>query len=335
MDRSVFVLLAGCTEISKVPGLTAAGASPELTFLTPVVDSEIIVAGKPKSMSDPPMTPDGIPTPAIITRSALVLTGMSRVVVNAGLDRKPRVPYIETGLKPAGDPRNGPALPDLDRAIESGKIIGETLSSIADHIYLAESIPGGTTTAYLIIRALGFNLQTSSSILEGADKIKEEIWNSSNGGRSSDRLVSPNNPLGVLKTYGDYMMALSLGISRGAQDSVVHYCGGTQMAVVYRLDRMVNNPSGRRDLITTSWIMNHRPDTIRTLVKGDILSANISFRDSQFEGLRKYDQGHVREGAGMGGAYYVASWHFPREIIMDSIASLYKSLSGPASVPQE
>ena len=38
----LFILLAGTTEVSKIPGISAAGETPELTALTPVLDSEII-----------------------------------------------------------------------------------------------------------------------------------------------------------------------------------------------------------------------------------------------------------------------------------------------------
>ncbi|MCL5881535.1 MAG: nicotinate-nucleotide--dimethylbenzimidazole phosphoribosyltransferase, partial [Candidatus Thermoplasmatota archaeon] len=54
---------------------------------------------------------------------------------------------------------------------------------------------------------------------------------------------------------------------------------------------------------------------------------DISFHDSPFEGLRKYDEGHVREGAGMGGSYYLASAVSGRKEIMEEINSVYGELA--------
>lgn len=317
-NRKVFVLLAGCTNLSMVPNITAAGASPDLTFLTPVVDSEIIQSGQVMSMNDPPMTPDGIPTPAIITAASLSVAGIPSLVVNAGLRQKPEVPYIETGLEPAIDPREGKALPDLQKALSRGKSIGSFLDGIADEVFLAESVPGGTTTAYLVLRSMGYSLPTSSSLKNGPDSIKEEIWNSLDNSQKFQ-----NNPIGSVERFGDYMMALSMGISRGMNRGQLHYCGGTQMATVYRLDKLINNPEGSRDVITTGWVMDHRPETMKKLAGSSIIRVDISFRDSQFHGLREYDNGHVREGAGMGGAYLLASENARREQIMDSISHLY------------
>ncbi len=319
--RRIFVLLAGCTGISRVPEITAAGASPDLTFLTPVVDSEIISSGQVLSMKEPPMTPDGIPTPAIVTAASLKIAGVPALTVNAGLREKPMVPYIETGLDPAVDPREGPALPMIQKAISLGKSLGTLLDGIADEVFLAESVPGGTTTAYLVLRAIGYNVSTSSTLPSGSDRIKEEIWNSiGNDGQFQ------KNPIGAVENFGDYMMALALGISRGMKRASLHYCGGTQMATVYRLDRLINNPDGHRDVITTGWVMDHRPETMRKLSGSAITRVDISFRDSQFLGLRKYEEGHVREGAGMGAAYHLASGSARREQIMDSISNLYAQL---------
>lgn len=317
-------MLAGCTGLSMVPGITAAGASPDLTFLTPVVDSEIISSGQVMSMNDPPMTPDGIPTPAIITSASLSIAGVPALIVNAGLRERPMVPYIETGLEPAIDPRAGIALPMIQKALSYGRTLGNFLGSIADDVFLAESIPGGTTTAYLVLRAMGYSLSTSSSMQAGPDNMKDEIWDSLGQDRNFQK-----NPMGAVESFGDYMMALALGISRGMNRGFLHYCGGTQMATVYRLDRLINNPNGPREVITTGWVMDHRPETMKKLAGSAIRRVDITFRDSQFLGLRKYDEGHVREGAGMGAAYYLASEAAKREQIMDSIGGLYAQLGKP------
>ncbi|MCL5881361.1 MAG: TIGR00303 family protein, partial [Candidatus Thermoplasmatota archaeon] len=150
-ERKIFLLLAGSTSVSKIPGITAAGATPELSFLTPAVDAEILTEGRPLSMNDPPMTPDGIPTPSIITRACLKVASLWPLVINAGMAHKPGSMFMETGLEPAGNPVNGEALPQLDRAIKTGIEIGKFLSRTFSDLYIAESVPGGTTTAYLVL----------------------------------------------------------------------------------------------------------------------------------------------------------------------------------------
>ncbi len=323
-ERKIFLLLAGSAAVSKIPGITAAGSTPELSFLTPAVDAEIVSAGKPLSVNEPPMTPDGIPTPSIVTRACLNIASMWPLVINAGLSRKPLSVYLETGLQPADDPTKGDALPQLDKAIKTGIEIGKFLAKSFSDIYVAESVPGGTTTAYLVLRAMGYSVETSSSILQGSDSIKEDLWHKLTNGKEQRKM----NPLDALKRYGDYMMALSLGLSRGASGSRIHYCGGTQMATVFDLDRIINNPAGAREVITTGWVIDHRPDTMRKLVRDQkLVRVDISFHDSPFEGLRKYDEGHVREGAGMGGSYYLASAVSGRKELMDEINRVYGELA--------
>ena len=67
-DPEINILLCGSTEVSKIKGISAAGANPEMTFLTPALDAELIETGKCITMELPPMTPEGIPSPALITR---------------------------------------------------------------------------------------------------------------------------------------------------------------------------------------------------------------------------------------------------------------------------
>ena len=44
------------------------------------------------------MTPDGKPTPAILTKVALESASIPHVVINAGSKILPDIPFIETGL---------------------------------------------------------------------------------------------------------------------------------------------------------------------------------------------------------------------------------------------
>ena len=64
----IFVCVTSYTETSQIPGITIAGADPELIPCTPAADAEFLYYGRCKSISGVPATPDGIPTPALITR---------------------------------------------------------------------------------------------------------------------------------------------------------------------------------------------------------------------------------------------------------------------------
>jgi NaMN:DMB phosphoribosyltransferase len=65
--KSSFLFTLSYTETATIPGLTIAGANTELTKFTPAADAEYIHFGKCKCIDSIPATPDGKPTPAIIT----------------------------------------------------------------------------------------------------------------------------------------------------------------------------------------------------------------------------------------------------------------------------
>ncbi|MEM3511163.1 MAG: hypothetical protein QXY80_00740, partial [Candidatus Jordarchaeales archaeon] len=63
----VFVCVIGNTETAKIPGISAAGKNPELTDYTPAADVELLFYGECRCIDGVPVTPEGIPTPALIT----------------------------------------------------------------------------------------------------------------------------------------------------------------------------------------------------------------------------------------------------------------------------
>ncbi len=301
---AIFVLLAGSTEVSRIPGITSAGASPDLTLLTPVVDAEIIIGGHPLSIKDPPMTPEGIPTPAIVTRACLDISGTRSIAVNAGLSVSPKVPFFQTDLHAALNPAEAKALPDFSRAFNAGMYLGDLLDGKYGIIVLAESVPGGTTTAQAVISSMGLKLITSSTMPSDPVQIKNEVVKKAIG-RSG---YFPDNPEMAVEQYGDYMMPLALGISRSAKNSIIVFAGGTQMSSVYYLDKRINRDSADRYQATTGWVMDHRRDTVESIVPpGNLIVSDVSFSGMEENGLRLYEKGHVREGAGMGAALWLAS----------------------------
>src|SRR4030066_389459 len=155
----LFIATIATTETGKIPGLSAAGANPDFTDLTPPADSELLLLGKCKSIQGVPITPDGIPTPGLITMSALHLADIPVVVVNGGVKVKPQIPFMDLGGNSGRDIRSGNSVDNVEEVIERAKLLGENLAKVSDYLVVGESIPGGTSTALGVLSALGVNAQ--------------------------------------------------------------------------------------------------------------------------------------------------------------------------------
>ncbi|MCL4337646.1 MAG: nicotinate-nucleotide--dimethylbenzimidazole phosphoribosyltransferase [Candidatus Thermoplasmatota archaeon] len=321
----IFNLICGTTEISKIGGISAAGSNPEITLLTPTLDSEIIARGKCLSLPIPPMTPEGIPTPALITRASLTTLGIESVILDAGFKEPPRVPYFHSGIGTSRDPSKDAALPNYRVAFDAGRYIGKVLGKRYGLVALGESIPGGTTTSYLVLRSLGLNLQTSSSMPSDPRNMKEELW------ENVVRRADPDN-LNVeekIREYGDYVQATTLGILSALENTPALLFGGTQMATIFHLSNLLGQKVDKY-LCTTSWVYNHRKETIDFLVpeKQRLVISEMTFSESAHEGLRMYNLGHVREGAGMGGSFMLAALKLGSEKrVYSEIDKLYGSFA--------
>jgi len=82
--KFLFSFVISYTKTCEIPGITIAGANPEILKFTPPADAEYLHYGHCKSIQSIPMTPDGKPTPAILTKIALESASIPHVVVNAG-----------------------------------------------------------------------------------------------------------------------------------------------------------------------------------------------------------------------------------------------------------
>ena len=164
----IFVCVISYTETSQVPGITFAGANPDLIKYTPAADSEFLYHGKCFSIPGVPATPDGIPTPALLTRTALLMGKIPCLVVDSGSKIKPKIPHISFGITHGRNIQYEPALElfETHQAFEYGKLLGQQLSMSNDLIVVGESIPGGTTTGLGVLTGLGIdaNYKMSSSM---------------------------------------------------------------------------------------------------------------------------------------------------------------------------
>ncbi|MDQ4073548.1 MAG: phosphoribosyltransferase, partial [Thermoproteota archaeon] len=81
---SLFLLNLSYTETASIPGLSVAGANTELIKFTPPADAEYLQYGKCKCIKTVPATPDGKPTPALITKTAIETADIPMMVIDSG-----------------------------------------------------------------------------------------------------------------------------------------------------------------------------------------------------------------------------------------------------------
>jgi uncharacterized protein (TIGR00303 family) len=310
----VFTCVISHTATSEIPGLTVAGANPELVRLTSPADAEFLHYGSCKCISGVPATPDGKPTPAIITRSALAIAEIPLLVVEAGTKVKPLIPVISFNLRPGGNISTEHAMDikDVRKAVEYGTVLGSQLAKASDLVVIGESIPGGTTTALAVLMALGVDakFKVSSSMPENPHALKNSIV-----ARALSRIGTRRvtDPLEAVACLGDPMMPSVSGIALGAAGSgaKVMLAGGTQMAPVLAILNWLGAPLKNVCLGTTKYIADDKSSDIVGLVRAvapdvPVFSCDLHFQKSVKPGLRAFAEGFVKEGVGAGGASIAA-----------------------------
>lgn len=303
-DNPLFIGVLANTMLSTVPGVSGAGPTAEKTLLTPVLDAELITNGAITSMPARPNTPTGCPTPATITRAMIELLDTSPLFVNAGLVHIPTVPCLDFYGSPGEDPRYSDAVPGARDIFMKGESLGRFLSRYSDLLVLGECVPGGTTTALCVLRALGYPARVSSSYVTNPAGIKEEIWNAV---QARTGAFNREYPLDIIRITGDPMMAAVAGIASGCRGRVL-LAGGTQMlAVAALLKAMGKEIPG---VAMTCYVRND-PDADITgtgqAIGATIYSVDPGFGEIGHPGLARYCIGEVKEGMGAGGAMFLAS----------------------------
>jgi uncharacterized protein (TIGR00303 family) len=300
----LFAAILGNTLLSTVPGISGAGPSPEKTLLTPNIDAELVTDGTVTSTPANSNTPTGCPTPATITRAMMVLTGLKPLFINAGLRHTPAVPCLDAYGEVGGDPRDGDALPSAARLFEQGERMGAFLSGRSDLLILGECVPGGTTTALCLLRALGYEASVSSSFVENPVSMKEEVCR-----QVLARAVAggPVSPLDLVRSLGDPMMPVAAGIAKTYTGTLV-LAGGTQMLAVSALIKALGQPLS--PVVTTCYVRDDPTANVPALVSRigvHVTYVDPGFGDLGHAGLARYCIGEVKEGTGAGGAMYLAS----------------------------
>ncbi|ASJ00585.1 nicotinate mononucleotide-dependent phosphoribosyltransferase CobT [Thermococcus gorgonarius] len=332
--ESLFLLVLGNTEISTIPGISVAGATPELTKLTPVADAEYLFHEKPLTIDVIPVTPEGHPTPAIITKAARELANFPVLVVRGGTYFAPLVPHVHISNAVGRDFRKGPALPEFGEIIKRAKLLGEELNkSPIRELVIGESTPGGTTTAQAVLWALGYDAKTSSASPDNPQSLKERVITEAFQRAGIEKGQLRDNPLGALRQFGDPMMATVFGLSLGFRKEIV-LAGGTQMLAVAALLKALDEDLSRFMIATTKWVVKDRSATFLDTAKeiGIITyAADLDFSKSEFKGLRDYERGYIKEGVGAGGATWLAvKAGFSPEDVSRKVEELYRRLMNMA-----
>jgi len=311
--KPLFCAILGNTLLSTVPGVSGAGSSPDNTLLTPILDAELIVQGAITSHPIKPNTPTGCPTPASITRSMMELTRLQPLFINAGLRHTPTVPCFDVYGEIGEDPRFRDAVPRAQKLFEHGALIGKVLSDFSDLLVIGECVPGGTTTALCVLRALGYDASVSSSFVDNPVSQKEEICRMALARVRTDNVTAP---LDVLKYTGDPMMPVAAGIS-STYTGYLLLAGGTQMLAVSAVIKAMELPLP--SVVTTSYVRDDPSANVGQIARQigvKIFYVDPGFGDLGHAGLARYCIGEVKEGIGAGGAMCLAHLmgHSPGEI---------------------
>lgn len=301
--KFVFSLVISYTATSEIPGITMAGEHPDLIKFTGPADAEFIHYGHCKSISVIPMTPDGKPTPALLTKTALEAASISSIVVDAGSKVSPKLPFIDMNLDYGRNIGKEPALSmeEVGKAVEYGRIIGRFLGASTNCVVVGESIPGGTTTALGVLEGLGIKAFVSSSMPENPISLKIKTV------KDALKRLQSKDPFEIVSQLGDPMIPTVAGIlSTASEVSRVILAGGTQMAAVLAFAKSIGFEGKNTALGTTSYVMDDKSsnlmDTVSQILDIPILVAKLKLAESKISGLRSYAEGFVKEGAGAGGA---------------------------------
>lgn len=263
-----------------------------------------------------PATPDGKPTPALITRTALKIAKIPLIVVDAGSKIKPNTPHVSLEVECGRNISNGHALnmKSVRKSFYNGVKLGNKLGETIKHIVIGESIPGGTTTALGVLLMMGIDakFKVSSSMPENPHELKLSTIERGMKAVSTSFGVFANKPFEAVAHMGDPMIPSVAGIAIGAsKNSNVMLAGGTQMAAVLSIIKAIDKTVLDNIVIgTTRYITDDKSSNIGSLTNSitdvPLLSFDPYLERSKKEGLRAYANGFVKEGVGAGGACIAA-----------------------------
>lgn len=313
--RPIFVCVLGFTETGLIPGISAAGATPEDRHFTAIADAEFLVNGvQPHPRFPlPPLTAGA--SPVFISRAVIENLSIPTYVFNAGLPHQPAIPTIDLKGKPAQCLSTGQAMEkqNVKLLFQQGLEWGEKLAHEAPYLILSECVVGGTTTALAVLIGLGIDamgkVNSSHSICNHEQKrslVQQGLQN-----------VQICDPFAIAAAVGDPMQITVAGMAIAASRTCgVLLAGGTQMLAVYALATALAKTqnltwnAGQIVVGTTRWVAEDATgDTVglaQSLEHVALIGTELNLTRSRYPQLQVYEQGFVKEGVGAGGAAIAA-----------------------------
>jgi uncharacterized protein (TIGR00303 family) len=343
----IFACVLGFTETALIPGISAAGSTPEDRKFTAYADAEFLYYGA-KSQPHYPLPPLAAgASPVLISRAVVESLNIPIYLLNAGLPQINTIPMIDLGGVPAKCLSQGAALElgMVQHLLEQGLIWGEKLAKEAKNSYLVlgECVVGGTTTALAILTGLGI---PANGLVNSSHPVcnHEQKWQIVQSGLKHLALNPENNnpdslipnPLKLLAAVGDPMQVVATGMAITASRSCgVLLAGGTQMLAVYALISAIAKTYALswcpEEVVvgTTRWVAEDPTGGTVELAKliatnnksgggfsPPLIATQLSFANSRYPQLQAYEQGFVKEGVGAGGvciaAYLSHNWQQPK-----------------------
>ncbi|MDO5116163.1 MAG: TIGR00303 family protein [Synergistaceae bacterium] len=326
----MFLLFISETALSRIPGLSAAGANVELLPYTAPADADMLFYDRPKVSSGLPFDPFGHPSPAIVTRAALLEAGFPAAVVRVGSSVAPQSPHETISESIGGDTRFERAVPEYKKIAAAAAALAEKLDKNVKRVVLAESVPGGTTTALLVLRALGYAGTVSSAGPENPLSLKESIWADSSKRLGISVGGMKGRGLETAAEIGDPMqVAVAAYAAALPEDVEITLAGGTQMMAVAALLR---DMGVKRSLLVATTKYVHIDPTSCLEEYAEKIGVNwyaapLDFSASRFPGLAGYEKGFIKEGVGAGGAvWYAQQLGVSMERIQSRTEALYEKM---------
>ena len=327
----LFACVLGFTDTGLIPGISAAGSTPEARKYTACADAEFLYYGPGRKplYPLPPLTAGA--SPVIISRAVVEALNIPIYLFNAGLPQPPAVPAIDLGGYPANCLSKGAAMEitTVRHLLKQGLLWGERLATNVQqgYVILGECVVGGTTTALAVLTGLGIDaaekVNSSHPVCNHTQK-----WAVVQAGLERMRLPSQKessppsdliDPLQLVAAVGDPMQVVVAGMTIAASRHCgVLLAGGTQMLAVYAL---ISAIADAYDLSwqpaevvvgTTRWVAEDPTgktvDLALSLGKNipPLLATQLNFANSRYPQLQAYEQGFVKEGVGAGGACIAA-----------------------------
>jgi len=334
--QTEFILVGSYTETAEIDGITVAGL-PGFIDYTPALDMELLYYGYPKSMPDIAKMPDGPPSPVLITSAVRHLCPLPIHFIDAGLRVETKAPITKINSTFSNSIIKNSKIAAKELFLE-GKRYAQEIAHTNEVFILGEVVPAGTTTAYAVTKALGYECDgwfSSSSAENSVSNLKREIVDEA----IAKHVNKQATLFDILSSVGDTMQPFVAGVATVlSQSRQVVLGGGTQMAAVLAILKELKDDGENINfkniaLITTKWIAHDRQSNIATLLCAidttiNAFYSDFDFSDSNIKNLNLYDDGYVKEGVAAGAAIAYAYLNgVKQKEITKKIEDIYSSFS--------